>query len=151
MKWINIAVLFLAPSAAMADTCQLNINATDLMRFEQQTLQVEPQCTAVEVTLHHIGKLAANAMGHDWVLTKSADIAAVANAGLSAGLANSFQKPGDTRILASTKIIGGGESSTGNQLQLLLLGAGAFQRHERTPHRWLSDSILGGEKLRICG
>jgi azurin len=112
MKWIYIAVFFLGPSAAMADTCQLNINATDLMRFEQQTLQVEPRCTAVEVTLHHVGKLAANAMGHDWVLTKTADIAAVANAGISAGLANSFQKPGDTRILASTKIIGGGESST---------------------------------------
>jgi azurin len=112
MKWIYTAAFFLVPSAAMADTCQLNVNATDLMRFEQQTLQVEEQCTEVEVTLHHTGKLPANAMGHNWVLTKTADIASVANAGSSAGRANNFQKPGDTRILAATKVIGGGESST---------------------------------------
>jgi azurin len=112
MKWIYTAALFLVSSAAMADTCQLIINATDLMRFEQQTLQVEPQCTEVEVTLHHTGKLPASAMGHDWVLTKTADVTSVANAGVNAGRANNYQKPGDTRILASTKIIGGGESST---------------------------------------
>src|ERR1700737_3861807 len=112
MKWIYTAAFLLGPSAAMADACQLVINATDLMRFEQQTLQVEPQCTEVEVTLHHVGKLPARAMGHNWVLTKTADVASVAHAGINAGLANNYQKPGDTRILASTKIIGGGESST---------------------------------------
>jgi azurin len=48
-------------------------------------------------------------MGHDWVLTKTADVASVANAGMSAGLANNYQKPGDTRI-AATKVIGGGEN-----------------------------------------
>jgi azurin len=112
MKWIYTAAFFLVSSAAMADSCQLIINATDLMRFEQQTLQVEPQCAEVEVTLHHTGKLPASAMGHDWVLTRTADVTSVANAGINAGLANNYQKPGDTRILASTKIIGGGESST---------------------------------------
>ena len=96
----------------MANVCQLDINATDLMRFEQQTLQVEAQCTEVEVTLHHTGKLPASAMGHDWVLTKTADVASVANEGMNAGAANNYQKPGDTRIVAATKIIGGGETST---------------------------------------
>jgi azurin len=51
-------------------------------------------------------------MGHDWVLTKTADVASVANAGMNAGLVNNYQKPGDSRIVAATKVIGGGESTT---------------------------------------
>ena len=112
MKWICTAAFLLISRMAMADGCQLNVSATDLMRFEQQTLQVDAQCAEVEVTLHHTGKLPANAMGHDWVLTKTADVASVANAGMNAGLANNFQKPGDARIVAATKVIGGGESAT---------------------------------------
>ncbi len=111
MKWLCITALFLISRVSLAEVCQLNINATDSMRFEQQTLQVESQCSEVEVTLHNTGKLPVSAMGHDWVLTKTADVAAVANAGMSAGLANNYQKPGDPRIVAATKIIGGGESS----------------------------------------
>jgi azurin len=112
MKWLYLPAALLLSTLARAEVCELDINATDLMRFEQQSLQVPPQCTEVHVTLHHTGKLPANAMGHDWVLTKTADVAAVASAGMNAGLANNFQKPGDPRIVAATKIIGGGESST---------------------------------------
>ena len=112
MKWLCGTALILLSRLSVADVCELNVNATDLMRFEQQTLQVEAQCTEVQVTLHHTGKLPANAMGHDWVLTKTADVASVANAGMNAGAANNYQKPGDTRIVAATKLIGGGESST---------------------------------------
>jgi azurin len=112
MKWLYTTVFLLITRVATADMCQLNINATDQMRFEQQTLQVDAACTEVEVTLHNTGKQPANVMGHDWVLTKTADVTSVANAGVSAGLANNYQKPGDARIVAATKIIGGGETST---------------------------------------
>jgi azurin len=112
MKWLCTTALLLVTRLAAADVCQLNVNATDQMRFEQQTLQVEAQCTEVEVTLHNTGKLPVNIMGHNWVLTRTADVAAVANAGMAAGLANNYQVPGDKRIIASTKILGGGEKST---------------------------------------
>jgi azurin len=112
MKLLYIAAFLLVSRAASADICKLAISATDQMRFEQQTLQVDAQCTDVEVTLHNSGKLPANIMGHDWVLTKSADMVSVANAGMGAGLANNYQKPGDKRIVAATAIIGGGESTT---------------------------------------
>ena len=112
MKLLYITAFLLGSHVAAANVCPLTINATDQMRFEQQTLQVDGQCTEVEVTLHNSGKLPANIMGHDWVLTKSADVAAVANAGMGAGLANNYQKPGDKRIVAATAIIGGGESIT---------------------------------------
>ena len=112
MKLLYITAILLASRVACAEVCPLAINATDQMRFEQQSLQVDGQCTEVEVTLHNSGKLPANIMGHDWVLTKTSDVASVANAGMGAGLANNFQKPGDKRIVAATAIIGGGESTT---------------------------------------
>jgi len=111
MKYLITAALLFLARTATADVCPLTINATDDMRFEQETLQVETRCTDVEVTLRHTGKLSARVMGHDWVLTKTADVAAVANAGMGAGLANSFQQPGDKRIIAATKIVGGGENA----------------------------------------
>src|ERR1700676_2170218 len=112
MKILYITAFLLISRAASADVCKLAISATDQMRFEQQTLQVDGQCTEVEVTLRNSGKLPANIMGHDWVLTKTADVASVANAGMGAGLTNNYQKPGDKRIVAATPIIGGGESFT---------------------------------------
>jgi azurin len=51
-------------------------------------------------------------MGHNWTLVKTADVNAVANDGLSAGLPNNYIKPGDTRVIAHTKIVGGGQSDT---------------------------------------
>jgi azurin len=112
MKLLYITAFLLVSRVASADVCKLTISATDQMRFEQQTLQVDAQCTEVEVTLRNSGKLPANIMGHDWVLTKTSDVASVANAGMGAGLANNYQKPGDKRIVAATPIIGGGETST---------------------------------------
>ena len=112
MKLLYIAAFLLISHAAAAEVCKLSISATDQMRFEQQTLEVAGQCTEVEVTLHNAGKLPANVMGHDWVLTKTADVASVANAGMEAGLANNYQQPGDKRIVAATAIIGGGDSTT---------------------------------------
>jgi len=112
MKILYITAFLLVSRVASADVCKLAISATDQMRFEQQTLQVDAHCTEVEVTLHNTGKLPASVMGHDWVLTKTADVASVANAGMSAGLANNYQKPGDSRIVAATKIIGGGENTS---------------------------------------
>ena len=112
MKLLYITAFLLISHAATAEVCKLSISATDQMRFEQQTLEVDGQCTEVEVTLHNAGKLPANVMGHDWVLTKTADVASVANAGMDAGLANNYQQPGDKRIVAATAIIGGGDSTT---------------------------------------
>ncbi len=112
MKLLYVSAFLLLSHAAAAEVCKLTINATDQMRFEQKTLEVAGQCTEVEVTLHNAGNLPANVMGHDWVLTKTADVASVANAGMEAGLANNYQQPGDKRIVAATSIIGGGENST---------------------------------------
>ncbi|SBV49868.1 electron transfer protein azurin I [Xanthomonas bromi] len=56
--------------------------------------------------------MAATVMGHNWVLTKSADFQAVANAGVRSTLADSYLPKADPRVIAHTKVIGGGDSTT---------------------------------------
>src|SRR5262245_7486660 len=80
------AFVLTAPAQAAAKVCKLEIAGNDLMQFDKKELTAAADCTEIELTLKHIGKLPAQAMGHNWVLTKTADAAAVANAGLSAGI-----------------------------------------------------------------
>ena len=110
------AVLFLGALAltrlAQADPCQLEISGNDQMQYDKQTLTVPATCKEVTVTLHHAGKLPREAMGHNWVLVNAADFNAVANAGMAAGLANDYVASGDKHVLAHTKIIGGGQTTS---------------------------------------
>ncbi len=92
--------------------CKLEISGNDAMQYDKKELDVAADCTQVQVTLSHIGKLPAAAMGHNWVLVKTADVTAVANAGMSAGLANNYLTPNDAHVIANTKVIGGGQTDT---------------------------------------
>jgi azurin len=102
--------LYAAPG--LAATCPLSIDADDLMQFNRPRLEFGPDCDQIELTLRHVGKQPASVMGHNWVLVRSADLGAVANAGLRAGRAQNYQPPGDPRVIAATPLIGGGESVT---------------------------------------
>ena len=82
------------------------------MTFYKKEISVAADCTSVEVTLKHVGKMPVQQMGHNWVLTKTADAQPVANDGLSAGLPNDHIKKGDTRVIAHTKLIGGGQTTS---------------------------------------
>jgi azurin len=106
------ALLCGAPAHAAAKVCKLAITGNDAIQYDKKQLTITADCTQVELTLTHIGKLPAQSMGHDWVLVKAEDLAAVANDGLTAGIANNYVKQGDTRVIAHTKVVGGGESAT---------------------------------------
>jgi azurin len=82
------------------------------MKFNVAELKVGADCTQVEVVLKHTGKLPAQTMGHNWVLTKTADMTGVANDGVSAGFDKDYLPAGDKRIIAHTKIVGGGASTS---------------------------------------
>lgn len=75
-------------------------------------MSVPATCKEVTVTLNHTGKLPVTAMGHNWVLASTADYQTVATAGMSAGAENGYLPKDDARVLAHTKLIGGGESSS---------------------------------------
>src|SRR5215510_4963659 len=106
-----LAGLFASGGAFAADkVCKLEISGTDQMSFDKKELVVAPDCTSVELTLKHAGKYPANVMGHNWVLTKTADAAGTANDGMGAGAPKNYVKDGDARVIAHTKVIGGGQS-----------------------------------------
>ena len=123
---LGAAVVFPAAANAADKVCKLAITGTDLMQYDKQELAVAGDCTSVELTLTHGGKLPKEAMGHNWVLVNTPDLSAVANAGMSAGIANNYLAPGDKKVLASTKIVGGGESTTVTFATSLLKKGGAY-------------------------
>lgn len=100
------------PLAAHADPCELEISGNDVLQYDKHELAAPASCKKITVTLHHIGKQPREAMGHDWVLVRTRDLTAVDQAGLSAGLANEYVAPGDKRVLAHTKVIGGGQTTS---------------------------------------
>ncbi len=113
-RTLALCVLLAAAGNAFgADkVCKVEISGNDAMQFDKKELSVAADCTQVEVTLKHSGKLPAQAMGHNWVLTKTADAAGVGSDGIGAGFANDHVKKGDARVLAHTKIVGGGQSTS---------------------------------------
>ena len=97
---------------AAADPCSVAIEVTDMLQYSTHALAVPASCPVIELTLRHIGKQPARVMGHNWVLTRDADMSAVVRAGKNAGFARNYQPEGDPRIIAATPIVGGGGSTT---------------------------------------
>jgi azurin len=107
-----IALVWLAFAGhANAQECEVVVEGNDQIQYVQKELHVSSSCSEVTVTLKHIGTLAANIMGHNWVLTATSDWQAVAQAGQGAGPPN-YVPAGDARVLASTSVIGGGEQTS---------------------------------------
>lgn len=139
LKPISIAALLallLAAPSVWARTCAVSIDGNDQMRFNQSTIKLAPDCTAVKLTLTHSGKLAAKVMGHNWVLTRSEDFQAVANAGLRARFEDSYLPPGDARVIAHTAIIGGGQTTSVTFATSKLRKGGAYTFFCSFPGHW---------------
>ena len=103
------------------------------MQFDKKELKVAKDCTSVEVTLKHTGKLPAASMGHNWTLVKTADVNGVANDGLSAGLPADYIKAGDKRVIAHTKVVGGGQTDERHVPDVEAEGGRVVQLHLHVP------------------
>ncbi|HKZ09485.1 MAG TPA: azurin [Rhodanobacteraceae bacterium] len=112
LRVLVLATLSLFAAPLWAANCATTVEANDAMQFNVSNINVPQSCKTFAVTLKHTGKLPRNAMGHDWVLTAAGDKAGVDADALKAGLDNNYIKPGDTRVLAHTKVIGGGETAS---------------------------------------
>ena len=108
---LALPAMFLA-SPAMAATCSATVESTDAMQYTTTSLTVPASCKEFTVTLKHVGQLPKTVMGHNLVLGKTADIGGINADGMKAGAAANYVKPGDARVIAATKVIGGGESTT---------------------------------------
>lgn len=108
---IAVASIVMAAPAFAAD-CTVQVEANDAMQFNTKSIDVPKSCKNFTVQLKHVGKLPKASMGHNWVLAKTADVEAVEKDGIAAGLAANYVKAGDARVIAATKLLGGGESDS---------------------------------------
>lgn len=106
------ALLSVMSLPALAANCEATIEGNDAMQFNTKEMTIDKSCTQYTVHLKHTGKLPKAAMGHNWVLTKAADKQGVATDGMSAGLDKDYVKPDDARVIAHTKVVGGGETDS---------------------------------------
>lgn len=107
-----LALLGLSATPLWAADCAATIEGNDAMQYNQKDITVPKACKQFTVTLKHTGKLPKAAMGHNWALGTPADEQGIIADGMKAGAADNYIKPDDARVIAHTKLIGGGESDS---------------------------------------
>lgn len=99
------------PTAVVND-CATEIEGSDAMQYNVSSIVVPASCKDFKITLKHTGKLPVTSMGHDVVITKTSDMQAVNAAGMAAGAADGYVKADDPQVIAHTKLIGAGETTS---------------------------------------
>ena len=117
MKTLTTSLLALTLLAATglvqaAPNCTVKLKGTDAMQYDLKTATVSASCASITIELAHTGKLPVAAMGHNVVIGATKDIAAVSAAGMKAGAAGGYLPKVDARVLAATKMIGGGAKTS---------------------------------------
>ncbi|MDD2053262.1 azurin [Pseudomonas putida] len=111
-KVVAVSLLTLASGQLLAAECKVDVDSTDQMSFNTKEITIDKSCKTFTVNLTHSGNLPKNVMGHNWVLSKAADMVGITTDGMAAGIDKNYLKDGDTRIIAHTKIIGAGEKDS---------------------------------------
>ena len=111
-KAVAVSLLTLASGHLLAAECAVTVDSTDQMSFNTKEIVIDKSCKTFTVNLEHSGNLPKNVMGHNWVLSKEADMQAVSTDGIAAGLDKNYLKDGDERVIAHTKVIGAGEKDS---------------------------------------
>lgn len=100
------------PPADLPAVAEVVIEGNDQMKYNIDKIEVW-NTQKVKLTLKHVGTMAAEAMGHNWVLLKSGvDKAAFSEAAMSAKETNYVAPEQEKDVIAYTKVIGGGEEVT---------------------------------------
>lgn len=101
-----------APAAAPAADCALTVETGDAMQYNTKEINVPKSCADFTITLKHTGSMPKATMGHNLVITQAADMNGVNSDGAGAGVDQGYLKPDDERVIAATKMIGGGEEAS---------------------------------------
>ena len=111
-KAVAVSLLTLASAQVFAADCKVTVDSTDQMSFTTKAIEIDKSCKQFTVNLKHSGSLPKAVMGHNLVISKEADMQPIATDGLSVGIEKDYLKAGDTRVIAHTKVIGGGETDS---------------------------------------
>lgn len=116
---MNFIILFLSALLSFSPASNLDsgkateitVEANDRMQFDTKEITVKSG-EEITLTLKHVGKLPVQAMGHNWVLLKEGVV--VKDFAMAAMKAkdNGYLPEDSDQIIASTKLLGGGESDT---------------------------------------
>ena len=90
--------------------CAFNLEGNDAMQFNVKNIDVPRSCAQFTINLKHIGSMPVAAMGHNVVIAKTADIGDVAADG--SAVQPDYVMAGDTRVIAHSEMVGGGQSTT---------------------------------------
>lgn len=99
-------------STASAQDCSVSITGNDAMQFSTKEISVSKACKEFTINLEHVGKLPKNVMGHNVVIVKADDVAAVARDSIKVGLDGGYLVKDDARVVAASTLIGGGEKTS---------------------------------------
>lgn len=93
------------------EVIEIKLTGDDQMRFDKNEIRVREGQT-VRLTFEHVGKMAKNVMGHNFVLlTPGTDINEFGQEAVEAS-DNDYIPQNTNKVIAHTKMLGGGESTT---------------------------------------
>jgi azurin len=98
-------------TAPVEKEVSITINAGDDMKYDLAEIKVKEGQT-VKLTLNHTGKLAKEAMGHNWALLAQGTIVSDFAAKAMQAKDTDYIPAGATEVIVHTKLIGGGQSDT---------------------------------------
>ena len=107
-----------APAASAPSTtadmgaCSTDLSGNDAMQFSTKEIAIPASCQQFTIRFKHAGSMPKASMGHNVVVAKTSDLNGVIKDGMKAGPAADYVKAGDERVLAKTKLLGGGESDS---------------------------------------
>lgn len=90
-------------------SCSITVEGRPGKMFSTRHIEVPAACERFTVHLVHTGKKPKEQAGHNWVLVPTAQIDGVIADGLRAGPQHDYLAPRDSRVLAATPMLGGGE------------------------------------------
>ena len=123
------------PAAVVSD-CATSIEGNDAMQFNVGSITVPSSCSEFTITLKHVGQLPVAAMGHNVVIAQASDREAIATDGMAAGVDGNYVKAGDARIIAHTKLVGGGGTTSVTFPVSKIQGAGPYEFFCSFPGHW---------------
>ena len=123
-KVVAVSLLTLASTQVFAAECKATIDSTDQMSFNTKALEIDKSCKTFTVELTHSGSLPKNVMGHNLVISKTADMQGIATEGMTQGIDKGYLKEDNANIIAHTAMIGAPEKETEVKFDTSKLEAG---------------------------
>ncbi|MBX2872821.1 MAG: azurin [Saprospiraceae bacterium] len=100
-----------AAPASTGEVVEIVLTGNDQMQYDQVYLKVKAG-SKVKLTLKHVGSMAKTVMGHNFVLLKKGTNMATFAQDAVAAKDNDYIPEGSDAVIASSKMLGGGEETT---------------------------------------